>query len=97
MGHINKHSIKLSPEHASLIKDVVAAGEFASPSEVIGEALREWQERRDDHGYTIAELRRLIQEGIDSGPALDGPTVMANLRERIRAKAEERLRAKAEG
>lgn len=68
MGHIDKHSITLSPEHASLVEKAVDAGEFASPSEVVGEALREWQERRDNHGYTIAELRRLIQEGIDSGP-----------------------------
>ena len=37
-------------------------------SVVSTDALREWKERRDNHGYTIAELRRLIQEGIDSGP-----------------------------
>jgi antitoxin ParD1/3/4 len=68
MGHLDKHRITLSPEHASLVDDVVAAGEFGSASEVVGEALREWKERRENHGYTLAELRRLVQEGIDSGP-----------------------------
>jgi antitoxin ParD1/3/4 len=69
MGRIDKRNITLSPEQASLVDDVVAAGEFGSPSEVVGEALREWMERRENHGYTLAELRRLVQEGIDSGPS----------------------------
>ncbi|WP_372013334.1 type II toxin-antitoxin system ParD family antitoxin [Tistrella mobilis] len=38
-------------------------------SEAIREAVREWQERRDLLGYTVDELRVLVQEGIDSGPA----------------------------
>ena len=31
------------------------------------EALRDWKERRDNHGYTLAELRQFVQDGIDSG------------------------------
>ncbi len=65
---IDKRSITLSPEVAAAVDSAVKAGEYASDSEVIGDALREWKERRENHGYTIAELRRLIQEGIDSGP-----------------------------
>lgn len=68
MGHIDKRSITLSPELAAAIDGAVEAGEYASDAEAIGDALREWKERRDNHGYTIAELRHLIQEGIDSGP-----------------------------
>ncbi|MDQ2634329.1 MAG: type II toxin-antitoxin system ParD family antitoxin [Pseudomonadota bacterium] len=65
---IDKRSITLSPEVAAAVDSAVKAGEYASDSEVIGDALREWKERRENHGYTIAELRGLIQEGIDSGP-----------------------------
>lgn len=68
MGHDDKRSITLTPEVAAAIDGAVEAGEYASDVEAIGDALREWKERRDNHGYTIAELRRLIQEGIDSGP-----------------------------
>ena len=68
MGHLDKRSITLSSELAAAIDGAVEAGEYASDAEAIDDALREWKERRDNHGYTIAELRRLIQEGIDSGP-----------------------------
>ncbi len=68
MGHVDKRNITLTPELAAAIDGAVEAGEYASDNEAIGDALREWKERRDNHGYTIAELRRLIQEGIDSGP-----------------------------
>ena len=93
MGHVDKRSIILSPDLAAAIDGAVEAGEYASDNEAIGDALREWKERRDNHGYTIAELRRLIQEGIDSGPGMDGPTFMAQMRERIDAKIRERKKA----
>ncbi|RAZ88148.1 type II toxin-antitoxin system ParD family antitoxin [Mesorhizobium hawassense] len=90
MGHVDKRSITLSPELAAAVDDVVAAGEYASASEVIRDALRLWKERRDLLGYTVEELRKLVQEGIDSGPALDGPSVI----ERARAKYHKMAEAK---
>ncbi|MEI9418972.1 type II toxin-antitoxin system ParD family antitoxin [Mesorhizobium sp. Cs1321R2N1] len=82
MGQVDKRSITLSPELAQAVDDVVAAGEYASASEVIRDALRQWKDRRDLMGYTVEELRKLVQEGIDSGPGQDGQPIM----ERLRAK-----------
>jgi len=82
MGHVDKRSITLSPELAVAVDDAVAAGEYASASEVIRHALRQWKDRRDLFGYTLEQLRALVQEGIDSGPAREGPPIM----ERLRAK-----------
>lgn len=82
MGQVDKRSITLSPELAQAVDDVVAAGEYASASEVIRDALRQWKDRRDLFGYTVEELRKLVQEGIDSGSAQDGQPIM----ERLRAK-----------
>ncbi|MBA3448217.1 MAG: type II toxin-antitoxin system ParD family antitoxin [Pseudaminobacter sp.] len=79
MGHVEKRTITLSPELAAMVDGAVEAGEYASASEVIRDALREWKERRDNFGYTIEELRALVQEGIDSGPGEDGPLVMKRL------------------
>jgi len=90
MGQVDKRSITLSPELAQAVDDVVAAGEYASASEVIRDALRQWKDRRDLLGYTVEELRRLAQEGIDSGPAQDGQPIM----ERLRAKYLKRAEAK---
>jgi antitoxin ParD1/3/4 len=79
MGHVDKRSITLSPELAALVDGAVEAGEYASASEVIRDALRQWKERRDLFGYTLDELRRLVQEGIDSGTSIGGPTAMKRL------------------
>ncbi|TPI39407.1 type II toxin-antitoxin system ParD family antitoxin [Mesorhizobium sp. B3-1-9] len=88
MGQVDKRSITLSPELAAAVDDVVAAGEYASASEVIRDALRQWKERRDLLGYSVEELRKLVQEGIDSGPALDGPSVIERARAKYRKMAE---------
>lgn len=85
MGHIDKRSITLSPELAAAVDGAVEAGEYASASEVIRDALRLWKERRELYGYTLEELRALVQEGIDSGPGSDGPEFMAKLAARYEA------------
>ncbi|MDX8459478.1 type II toxin-antitoxin system ParD family antitoxin [Mesorhizobium humile] len=88
MGQVDKRSITLSPELAAAVDDVVAAGEYASASEVIRDALRQWKDRRDLLGYTVEELRVLVQEGIDSGPALDGPSIIERARTKYLKMAE---------
>lgn len=39
-------------------------------------------------GYSVEELRKLVQQGIDSGPALDGPSVIERARAKYRKMAE---------
>ncbi|MGB3834011.1 MAG: type II toxin-antitoxin system ParD family antitoxin [Mesorhizobium sp.] len=85
MGHVDKRSISLSPELAAEVDGAVAAGEYASASEVVRDALRLWKERRDLLGYTVEELRQLVQEGIDSGPGSDGAEFMRSLRNKYQA------------
>lgn len=84
MGTVEKITIALTPEMAGFVRAAVDAGEYASTSEAIRDAVREWKERRDLLGYTVEELRGLVQEGIDSGPSRH--TAMADV------KAEARLR-----
>jgi antitoxin ParD1/3/4 len=67
MSTVEKMTIALTPEMASFVRSAVNAGEYASTSEAIREAVREWKERKDLLGYTVEELRELVQEGIDSG------------------------------
>ena len=89
MGHVDKRSIALSPELAELVDEAVTSGEYASASEVVRDALRQWKERRDLFGYTLEELRGFIQEGIDSGPRIDGPSAMKQLREKYERRTQE--------
>ena len=69
MAGVAKVSVALTPELHNLVQDAVTAGDYASTSEVIREALRDWKDRRQRKAQAIAELRRLWDEGIASGPA----------------------------
>jgi antitoxin ParD1/3/4 len=68
MTQVDKRSVTLSPDLATAVDEAVAAGEYASASEVIRDALRDWKERRDLFGYTLEELRAFVKEGDESGP-----------------------------
>lgn len=70
MSNVEKISVSLTPEMAAMVNDAVLRGEYASSSEVIREALRQWNRQR---GMAVkAELRRLWDEGIKSGPSRHG-------------------------
>jgi antitoxin ParD1/3/4 len=86
MGRIEKVSVALSSEMVSIVKDAVATGEYASASEVVREALREWHLRKPLRQAEIERLRKAWQEGIESGPSR--PLDM----DEIRRKAELRLK-----
>ncbi|WP_311032374.1 type II toxin-antitoxin system ParD family antitoxin [Mesorhizobium koreense] len=88
MSTVDKRSVTLSPELAAEVDEAVAAGEYASASEVVRDALRQWKERRDLFGYTLEELRALVQDGIDSGPPPDGPSTMEALKQKARLRME---------
>lgn len=68
MPAVEKLSIALTTEQAALVRQVVENGEYATSSEVIREALREWKLKRDFQQTEIEELRRLWDEGLKSGP-----------------------------
>ncbi|WP_299440444.1 type II toxin-antitoxin system ParD family antitoxin [uncultured Rhodospira sp.] len=62
-----KISVSVTDEHARLLHEAVNSGDYASSSEVVREALREWKTRR--------LLGRMWDEGIASGPCEPGTTM----------------------
>ena len=72
MANVEKLSVAVTPEMAALMREVVEAGEYASTSEVVRDALRDWRIRRDERAQALEELGRLSDEGIASGPSVDG-------------------------
>ncbi len=67
MAAVEKLSIALTPEMAEEVRMAVKSGEYASSSEVIREALRDWRRKRALLDQEIEELRGLWREGVDSG------------------------------
>ncbi len=62
----------------SAVASLVASGQFGREEEAYEAFLEAWQELR----FKSHELA-LIEEGLNSGPALDGETVMAELRRKF--------------
>lgn len=82
-------SIALPPEMAAVVHSAVAAGEYASTSEVIGEALRDWAHQRRLRQQGIAEIRQLWQEALkDESPGIPAQEVLDRLERKYRAIAE---------
>lgn len=83
MATVEKLSIALTPDMAALVRGAVESGDYASASEVVRDALREWKLKRGLESEVIAELRRLWQEGLDSGPP--EPLDMDEIKRAVRA------------
>ncbi len=85
MSNVEKISIALPKAMTKLMKRAVAGGQYASTSEVVREALRDWQEKQDAPALSLEELRALWQEGVDSGPGTLGSldAILAEARRRV--------------
>jgi antitoxin ParD1/3/4 len=82
MPKIDKVSIALPTDMLGEIRAAVETGEYATTSEVVREALRDWRAKRRLQQAEIEELRRLIREGDESGPSIPADEVMARLHQR---------------
>ena len=67
MAAVQKISVALTAELAGDVEAAVAAGDYATASEVVRDALRVWKQRRAEQAAEIERLRALWREGIESG------------------------------
>ena len=92
MATTQKLSIALTPEMAGLVREAVDSGEYASASDVIREALREWKQQRSDRAQVIQDLARAWDVGVASGPGRfdDIEAIKAEARRRLAAATDQR-------
>jgi antitoxin ParD1/3/4 len=69
MPDIQKVSIALTGEQLAALKEAVETGEYATTSEAVREALREWQWKREFRGGELERLREAWDKGVASGRA----------------------------
>ena len=69
MANVEKVSVALTGEQIAALKAAVDAGEYATTSEIVREAVRDWQLKRELRQEDIRHLRRLWDEGVASGSA----------------------------
>ncbi len=87
MSDIQKVSVALTGEQVATLKAAVSSGEYATTSEIVREALRDWQFKRELRRDEVERLRRLWDEGKASGPAqpLDFEELRREARQRLAA------------
>ena len=64
MAGIARLTITLPTEMATVVKAAVAEGDYASSSEVMREALRDWKTKRTLQSRALATLRADIDAGL---------------------------------
>lgn len=69
MSKVEKVSVALSSDLLDMVKKAVATGEYASTSEVIREALRDWKLRQPLRQAEVERLRQAWADGLSSGEA----------------------------
>ncbi len=62
-------NINLTPQLETMVREKVSSGLYGSASEVVREALRLMEQQDTLRGIKLEQLRRDIQDGINSGPA----------------------------
>lgn len=85
MANIEKVSVALTGEQIAALKAAVDTGEYATTSEIVREAVRDWQLKREMRQEDVRRLRQLWDQGMASGTAgeLDLTAVRGEARKRL--------------
>lgn len=83
MSTIERLTITMPAEMAAVLRSTVEGGEYATTSEIVREALRDWTRARDSERRDLDALREAIRIGDESGPGIPAAEVFAELRQMI--------------
>lgn len=80
MQNAEKISITLPPDMLRLLRDSVAAGEYASTSEALRDAVRTWHRQRLEDAERLTALRARVRRSLDDPrPSLNEAELEAQL------------------
>lgn len=71
MANVEKVSVSMTPQHAEMLREAVRSGAYASGSEVVREAMRDWSAKWLQRRGDIARLQAMWAEGTASGEPTD--------------------------
>lgn len=89
MPNVEKISIALPAEMVAVVRQAVETGEYASSSEVVRDALRDWTQKRSMRQQQgIDKLRRVWQQAMEGkNPGVSVKQVLNRLERKYRALA----------
>lgn len=93
MPTVEKLSIALPSEMATIVRQAVEAGEYSSHSEVVRDALRDWTHKRRLREQSLSNVRQRWQEAVsDDSPGLDPDKVFDRLETKYKKLAQKSAR-----
>ena len=79
MSKLERITVTMPEEMAAKLRAAVDEGNYATTSEIVREALRDWAEERDRRAAALDHVRALIAEG-EASESLPAEEVFAELR-----------------
>jgi antitoxin ParD1/3/4 len=70
MPDVQKVSVALTGEQLGALRAAVETGEYATTSEIVREAIRDWQFKRELRQEDLKRLRQMWDQGKTSGAAV---------------------------
>lgn len=94
METAEKLSITMTPAMLRAVRASVEAGEYASTSEAVRDAIRLWQRARDEHAERLAAIRERVRHSVEDGRA---PLSLDQVRDRLAGLHDATVRAHGRG
>lgn len=88
MAKLERVTVTMPAEMAAKLRAAVEAGEYATTSEVVREALRRWAEKQERREQELERLRAIIAEG-EKGAFRDGEEYFDALEARLQNQIDE--------
>ena len=87
MTNVEKISVALTTQQAAMLRDAVGTGAYATTSEIVREAVRDWSAKWEAQQADTRRLTELWNEGKASGKpvAIDLDQLREELRQELRA------------
>ncbi len=82
MSKLERITVTMPEEMAAKLRAAVDTGEYATTSEIVREALRDWSDEQEKRQAALERLRAMIAEG-EKGPFRDGDEFFDELEARI--------------
>ncbi len=86
MAKLERITVTMPEEMAARLRAAVDVGEYATTSEVIREALRQWNENRERRFAAEQQFRKMVDDAM-AGPSYPADEVFAEMRQIVAEQA----------
>jgi antitoxin ParD1/3/4 len=91
MAKLERITVTMPEEMAAKMRAAVESGEYATTSEIVREALRDWEQYQERRRLKLERLRAMIAEG-EKGPFRPADEVFEELKAKLRSRIEDENR-----